>query len=73
MRKARIEYSLELAIEICVRMTSRDPTTKQLRSLQDVCNAEDMPGESTVRRWRTQYPEFGAMYARARGARSYAG
>jgi hypothetical protein len=52
VRKARIEYSLELAIEICVRITSRDPITKQLRSLQDVCDAEDMPGESTVPRRR---------------------
>ena len=66
--KARVEYSLELATEVCLRITSRDPVTKQIRSLQDVCAADDMPGESTVRRWRTQHPEFGAMYARGKSA-----
>jgi hypothetical protein len=52
-------------------METRDPVTDQVRSLTDICAEDDMPAEATVRRWRRQYPEFGAMYEAARQERAH--
>ena len=57
--KTRMAYTPELAAEICWRMETRDPDTGQVRSLTDICAADDMPAEATVRRWRKEHAEFG--------------
>jgi hypothetical protein len=69
--KIRMSYTPELGAEICWRMETRDPVTGQVRSLTDICAEDDMPAEASVRRWRRQYPEFGAMYEAARQERAH--
>ena len=54
------EYSEGLAQKICAELAEG-------RSLRDVCSSDDMPGETTVRRWALEDREgFSAHYARAR-------
>lgn len=53
-------FTPELAAEICRRLCDG-------KTLREVCRAEDMPPESTVRGWVTENREgFSAHYARAR-------
>ncbi len=52
-------YSETLAEEICLRIAEGAPLTK-------ICKDGDMPGYTTVQRWRGDNPDFRAMYARAR-------
>lgn len=54
------DYSPELAAEICKRLA-------ETGNLREVCRADDMPPESTVRLWALDDREgFAAQYARAR-------
>lgn len=54
------EYTQEIAARICEGLAEG-------RSLRDVCNADDMPAESTVRLWAVENREgFSAQYAKAR-------
>lgn len=53
-------YTVEVAAEICARLAEG-------KSLREVCRADDMPAESTVRLWALEDREgFSAQYARAR-------
>lgn len=53
-------YSAEIASRICEGLAEG-------KSLREVCRADDMPPESTVRRWALEDREgFSAQYARAR-------
>jgi hypothetical protein len=61
-------YSLDMAAEICARITSRDETGN-VRPLKDVCKDPGMPKERTVYQWLARYDEFSQMYARAREER----
>lgn len=56
-------YTPELGDEIAMRCV--------MASLHKVCQADDMPAESTVYRWLIEHDEFSAKYARAREARAY--
>lgn len=53
------DYTEELALLICAELASG-------RSLVSICKDEDMPGLTTVYRWRLERPAFREMYARAR-------
>ena len=60
MSRARPVYTPELAHEICRRLTEGE-------TLRVICQADDMPSESTVRLWVLDDVEgFAAHYARAR-------
>jgi len=63
-------YSTEKAADICARMLHRDEEGKLL-SLRMICQADDMPSESTVYLWLARNPEFSEMYARAREERAH--
>jgi len=53
-------YSKELADELCRRLEAGN-------TLRQVCKADDMPAESTVRAWALDdYNGFSAQYMRAR-------
>jgi hypothetical protein len=53
-------YTAELALEICRRLAEG-------KTLREVCRDEELPPESTVRRWVADDREgFAAHYARAR-------
>lgn len=54
-------YTPELANTICDRLSNGE-------ALKDICTEDEMPGETTVRRWRDADEDFRAMYARAREA-----
>lgn len=56
-------YSDELATAIATRCV--------MASLHKVCQADDMPAESTVYLWLVDHSEFSEKYARAREARSF--
>lgn len=54
------DYSDDIAREICSRLSEG-------RSLREICRAEDMPHESTVRKWAMEdRGGFYTHYARAR-------
>jgi hypothetical protein len=53
------EFTPELANLICERIADGE-------SLRAICDADDMPDRSTVRRWLSQQPEFRSQYAHAR-------
>jgi len=69
--KTRIAYTPELGAEICKRMVTRCPIRRRMLSLTEICAAEDMPHEETVRRWRKLHPDFGGLYAHAREERTH--
>ena len=53
-------FTKKLAGEICAKLADGE-------TLREVCRAEDMPPESTVRRWALEdFNGFAAQYARAR-------
>ncbi|MDP6064756.1 MAG: terminase small subunit protein [SAR202 cluster bacterium] len=52
------EYKEEIALEICVRLIEG-------QTLREICEAPEMPGESTVYRWLAVQPTFRSAYARA--------
>lgn len=56
-------YSLELAAEICSRLSAGEPLTK-------ICRDTHMPAVATVYLWHVRHPEFLDMYARARLAQA---
>lgn len=64
------QYTDEKAAEICSRMLWRDEQGK-LMSLRAICEADDMPSESTVYLWLARNPTFSEMYARAREERAH--
>lgn len=51
------DYSKELAIEVCSRLSER--------SMVSVCNDADMPSRTTLYRWLDEQEYFRNMYARA--------
>jgi hypothetical protein len=53
------DYSEELAIAICDRLSSGEPLSK-------ICADKAMPGRTTVYAWRHAHPQFQNRYARAR-------
>jgi len=53
-------YSDELAARVCERIAANDV------GLLEVCQAKDMPGVTTVRKWLRTNETFAAMYARAK-------
>jgi hypothetical protein len=53
------DYTEETATAICERMMEG-------RSLNSICNDDDMPNRSTVVRWQVQHEDFAARCARAR-------
>jgi hypothetical protein len=67
--KSRLAYSPELGAKICDAMTTRGPTGR-VQSLSEVCAADGMPHEETVRKWRKLHPAFAAAYAEAREERA---
>lgn len=52
-------FTAELADAICERLAKDE-------SLTSICSSDEMPGTTTVYRWRQDNPEFRAKYARAR-------
>lgn len=53
-------YTKDLAVRICDELSSG-------KSLREICEADGMPAESTVRGWVLEdYDGFAAQYARAR-------
>jgi len=64
------EYTIEKAAEICARMLLRDEEGR-LMSLRKICQADDMPSESTVYLWIARNPAFSEMYARAKEERAH--
>jgi hypothetical protein len=52
-------YSLELAAEICARLTEGEPLVK-------ICRDEHIPSTTTVYRWLATNEPFRDLYARAR-------
>lgn len=57
------DYSLEIVIEICARLSAGEPLSK-------ICRDDHMPGLATVYLWQAKHPEFVEMYARARLAQA---
>lgn len=54
------DFTAELAAKICEALADG-------KTLREVCRADDMPSETTVRRWALEDREgFSAQYARAR-------
>jgi len=53
------DYSIEIASEICGRLSCGEPLVK-------ICRSDEMPHVSTVYRWIAAYESFRDMYARAR-------
>ena len=56
-------YDQALADEMCHRLAIREP-------LHQICADPRMPAESTVYRWREEFPKFSEQYARAREGRA---
>lgn len=56
-------YSVKVADVICERLAEG-------RSLNSICQAEDMPHKATVFRWLSSHDEFRDQYARAREAQA---
>lgn len=52
-------YSPVLAVKICERIALGEP-------LRAICRDDDMPGETTVRRWLSDDEQFRRQYAHAR-------
>jgi hypothetical protein len=59
----RIEYSLDIATEICELVASG-------LALKEVCLLNGMPGRTTAYKWLNEHAEFANMYARAREERA---
>lgn len=57
--KRQSKYTEELAEYICEQLAKG-------RSLHSICKDDGMPGDSTVRWWMQEKPEFAANSARAR-------
>ncbi len=53
------EYTEELALRICERVSEGE-------SIKEICESEDMPARSTVRRWIRTFAEFRTMVDEAR-------
>lgn len=53
------EFTQKIADAICERLIDG-------ASLRTICDADDMPVRSTVRKWRDKHKEFDAQYTRAR-------
>lgn len=53
------DYSIELGAEICERLALGE-------SLKRICEADNMPSQSTVYLWIIKNKEFSEMYTRAR-------
>lgn len=56
-------YTLELAAEICSRLSAGQPLTK-------ICRDDHMPHVATVYLWQAKHREFVEMYAQARLAQA---
>ncbi len=53
------EFTQETANQICERLADGE-------SLRSICEAESMPGKTTIFRWLNAFPDFRNQYARAR-------
>ena len=53
------DYSLEIAADICVKLSDGE-------SLKSICEDDTYPNRATVFRWLAAHSEFRDMYARAR-------
>lgn len=58
-----VEYSQDIADEICERLTEGE-------SLRHICISETMPRKGTVLRWLAESVNFQTQYARAREAQA---
>lgn len=61
--KQGVEYSLEVAEEVCKRVATG-------RSLNSVCDDPDMPSKNSFWRWVNEYTWLRDRYARAREERA---